>query len=232
MNNTHAAERMTTSFGHIPALDGLRAVAVLSVVGYHYGMFGLSGGFLGVDLFFVLSGFLITSLLIAEADSTGRVNLKAFWVRRFKRLMPAAIVTITAVAVWAAFEVDAMQLSSIRADLLATLGYVANWRFIYSGQSYFEQFSLASPVRHAWSLAIEEQFYVVWPVLFAVIYKWRRKLILAGVAAIAAIASAIWMAAIFDPDNISRVYYGTDTRASHLFFSSLFPGSSRWFEPR
>jgi len=121
VNNTHAAERPTTSFGHIPALDGLRAVAVLSVVGYHYGMFGLSGGFLGVDLFFVLSGFLITSLLIAEADSTGRVNLKAFWVRRFKRLMPAAIVTITAVAIWAAFEVDALQLDSIRADLLATL---------------------------------------------------------------------------------------------------------------
>jgi peptidoglycan/LPS O-acetylase OafA/YrhL len=221
VNNTHAAERTTTSFGQIPALDGLRAVAVLSVVGYHYGMFGLSGGFLGVDLFFVLSGFLITSLLIAEADSTGRVNLKAFWVRRFKRLMPAALVTITAVAIWAAFEVDAMQLSSIRADLLATLGYVANWRFIYSGQSYFEQFSLASPVRHAWSLAIEEQFYVVWPVLFALIYKWRRKLILAGVVAIAAIASALWMAAIFDPDNISRVYYGTDTRASQLLIGVL-----------
>lgn len=210
-----------TAFGHIPALDGLRAVAVLSVVGYHYGMFGLDGGFLGVDLFFVLSGFLITSLLLNEADSTGRVSLKAFWVRRFKRLMPAALVMLIAVSIWAAFKAEAIQLDSFRWDFIATLGYVANWRFIYSGQSYFQQFSQASPVRHAWSLAIEEQFYVVWPLLFAIIYRARRKLMLAGIALAAIAASGIWMAVLYDPNNVSRVYYGTDTRASQLLVGVL-----------
>ena len=220
MSETQNAHR-PTAFGHIPALDGLRAVAVLAVIGYHYDMFGLEGGFLGVDLFFVLSGFLITSLLITEADTSGRVSLKAFWVRRFKRLMPAAVLTLIVVSIWAALKVDSMQLASIRNDFLATLGYIANWRFIYSGQSYFEQYSLASPVRHAWSLAIEEQFYVVWPLLFAFIYRARRKWLLAGVVITAIAASAVWMAVLFDPNNISRVYYGTDTRASQLLVGVL-----------
>ena len=220
MSETQNAHPPAT-FGHIPALDGLRAVAVLSVIGYHYDMFGLRGGFLGVDLFFVLSGFLITSLLITEADISGRVSLKAFWVRRFKRLMPAAIVMLIAVSIWAALKVDSMQLATVRSDFLATLGYVANWRFIYSGQSYFEQFTLASPVRHAWSLAIEEQFYVVWPLLFTIIYRVRRKWLLAAIVTTAIAASAIWMAVLFDPNNISRVYYGTDTRASQLLVGVL-----------
>ena len=150
---------------HIPALDGLRGVAVLAVIGYHYDMLHLSGGFLGVDLFFVLSGFLITSLLVNEHRNSDNINFRAFWVRRFRRLMPASLLVLATVSLWSWSQVEAIQLRSLRMDLMATLGYVANWRFIASGQSYFDLFSEASPLRHAWSLAIEEQFYVVWPLI-------------------------------------------------------------------
>src|SRR5689334_9942669 len=148
---------------HQPALDGLRAVAVAGVMAYHLGAGWAPGGFLGVDTFFVLSGYLITTLLLVEHAGRGGIDFRAFWARRARRLLPALFLVLTAIAVWAALALPADQLGTVRGDGLATLFYGANWRLISSGQSYFAALSLPSPLRHAWSLAIEEQFYVVWP---------------------------------------------------------------------
>jgi peptidoglycan/LPS O-acetylase OafA/YrhL len=153
------------TFRHLPALDGLRGLAVLGVLVFHGGH--LRGGYLGVDAFFVLSGFLITSLLLVEADRTGRIGLRAFWARRFKRLLPALVVFVLGMAVYAAVLASASELGRIRSDALATLGYVANWNAIFRQHGYWELFSSPSPLEHTWSLAIEEQFYLVWPLVVA-----------------------------------------------------------------
>src|SRR5262249_46993653 len=149
---------------HLPALDGLRGAAVIGVLFFHDDR--LRGGYLGVDLFFVLSGFLITSLLVAEQRAAGRIDLRAFWVRRARRLFPAVLALMPAVALYAALLAAPSELATIRADALATLGYAANWRSIFAGKSYWDLFNAPSPLEHTWSLAIEEQFYVAWP-LFA-----------------------------------------------------------------
>jgi peptidoglycan/LPS O-acetylase OafA/YrhL len=146
---------------YIPALDGIRALAVLAVLAYHGGIEWMAGGFLGVDAFVVLSGFLITSLLLGEWGSTGGIALGAFWARRARRLLPALLLVVGAVALYAAFAAPESTLHQIRGDGLASIGYVANWRFIFTDLSYFEQFAATSPHRHFWSLAIEEQFYLV-----------------------------------------------------------------------
>ena len=156
---------LPTAFRHKPALDGLRAVAVGSVMAFHFGADGFEGGFLGVDTFFVLSGYLITSLLLTEWGRTATIDFVAFWARRAKRLLPALFLVLLAIGIWANLEASAIRLDSIRADMLWTLFYGANWHFIASGQSYFDLFSEASPLRHAWSLAIEEQFYLFWPLI-------------------------------------------------------------------
>ena len=149
---------------HIRALDGLRGIAVLLVVAYHFSPQHLPGGFLGVDVFFVLSGFLITSLLVTERDSSGHIGLRAFWIRRARRLFPALLLLIIAVGIYSLLFASPLAVRSIRDDGLASLFYVANWRFVYSGQSYIEQFVGVgpSPFRHTWSLAIEEQYYLIW----------------------------------------------------------------------
>jgi len=133
-------------FPHQPALDGLRAVAVLAVIAYHLGYGWARGGYLGVDTFFVLSGYLITSLLVVEFAGTRRIALSAFWGRRARRLLPALLLVLAAVTAWAAIALPADQLGNLRGDGLATLFYGANWRFIASGQSYFNLFSAASPL--------------------------------------------------------------------------------------
>ena len=153
------------TFGYRPALDGLRALAVGAVIAYHFGYGWARGGFLGVDTFFVLSGYLITSLLLVEFRGQGTVRLHAFWARRARRLLPALLLMLAVVTIWAGLTRPADQLGVIRGDGLATLFYGANWRFIASGQTYFALVSLPSPFRHAWSLAIEEQFYLVWPLI-------------------------------------------------------------------
>ncbi len=186
-------------------------------------------GFLGVDLFFVLSGFLITSLLVEERLSSGRIRLGAFWGRRARRLLPALFLVLVAVSVYAVINGRfssaasggaAIDLSGLRGDALATLFYVANWHAIFSHQSYFTQFSTPSPLQHTWSLAIEEQFYLVWPLVTLGILRWGRRWWRgAGVAlcVVGAAASAIAMAALYHPGlDPSRVYYGTDTRAFDL----------------
>lgn len=202
----------------------MRAIAVLAVIAYHFGLFGASGGFLGVDLFFVLSGFLITSLLLREQSTTGTIRFRQFWARRLRRLLPASLAMVVAVAVWAWVTLDSISLSSLRLDLLAVMGYAANWRFIASGQSYFGLFTEASPVRHAWSLAIEEQFYMLWPLLTFLVLRNRQRgrdvLLALCVGGIAVSTALMWM--LFDATDPSRAYYGTDTRAAQLLVGAVF----------
>ena len=204
----------TSGWGHVPALDGVRGIAVIAVLLFHGGVSWAKGGFLGVDAFFVLSGLLITSLLLDESSRTGRVDLGHFWARRARRLLPALLLLVLAAGVFGAFLAPRGGLVSLRKDAIATLFYVANWRFIQAGADYFEATAAPSILRHTWSLAIEEQFYVVWPlVAFAVARARSRIAWTAFIAGTGAVASAVVMALLFDPDNVSRAYYGTDTRA-------------------
>ncbi|MHB8438826.1 MAG: acyltransferase family protein [Acidimicrobiales bacterium] len=211
---------------YVRPLDGVRGVAIAGVVAYHLGIPGLAGGYLGVDLFFVLSGFLITSLLVEERLETRRLALGSFWGRRARRLLPAllvllCIVALAAAAGWLAGTPDP---ATLRADALATLAYVANWHQLFAGQSYFAQFQAPSPLAHTWSLAIEEQFYVLWPLvlvgLFALTSRLalaRRHLVLMACSVLGASGSAAWMAWLATHGaSVDRLYYGTDTRAFDL----------------
>src|SRR5438552_15974360 len=152
-------------FAYKPALDGLRAVAVLGVLLYHLGYGSAQGSFLGVDTFFVLSGYLITSLLLIEWKRNDTISLRDFWIRRARRLLPALLLVVLAIAIWAGVTLRSAQLTDIRGDGLATLSYSANWRFVFSGQAYCAQLGPASSFRCAWALAIEEQFYLLWPLI-------------------------------------------------------------------
>jgi len=206
---------------HVDALDGLRGVAVAGVLLFHGGH--LTGGYLGVDLFFVLSGFLITSLLLAESRERGTIGLGAFWARRARRLLPALAGLLVGVAVYAAAFAPAGELERIRGDALATMAYVANWHSIASGQDYWALFRAPSPLEHAWSLAIEEQFYLVWPLVFVGLLAWWRERVAHAVlvtAVVLAAASTALMVATFDPANPSRAYFGTDTRATGILLGA------------
>ena len=182
------------------------------------------GGFLGVDAFFVLSGFLITSLLLVEYRAKGRIAFTAFWARRGRRLLPALFLMLIGVGVYAVAFAKPDELNRLRADALTTIGYVANWRPVFSGESYFDQFSVPSPLRHTWSLAIEEQWYAMWPLLLFVMLRFRRGSLRAALAMSLAMAagSALLMALLFQPlHDPSRVFYGTDTRAQSLLVGAL-----------
>ena len=218
---------------HLRALDGLRALAVLAVLAYHLGFSWAKGGYLGVDLFFVLSGFLITSLLLEEHEDTGTVALARFWGRRARRLLPALFTMVTAVMVFIVIDgrygqraqIAAIDLHQLRWLGLATLAYVANWQLILTHASYFAQFNAPSPLQHTWSLAIEEQFYLVWPfvtvVLLAKGLRQRRRFG-ATVSVAIALASTTLMAVLFVPGtDPSRIYYGTDTRLGDLAVGAL-----------
>jgi peptidoglycan/LPS O-acetylase OafA/YrhL len=213
---------------HLPALNGLRALAVGGVVAYHLQLGWASGGYLGVDLFFVLSGFLITTLLLEEWVRSDRIDLLAFWGRRAKRLLPALFLVVAALALYLVVNAyvggpganGLVDLSSLRGDAISTLLYVNNWHSIYVHQSYFAQFSAPSPLQHTWSLAIEEQFYLVWPlVLLLLLHHVRRSWRGAGMVLTVTlgILSSVLMAVMFHPGaDPSRVYYGTDTRLFDL----------------
>lgn len=213
---TAAVERPVRRDGYRPALDGVRAVAVLAVFAYHLGW--LPGGFLGVDVFFVLSGYLITSLLLREFASRGTISLTDFWSRRVRRLLPAVLLLVIACLL----EVTVIQSElavrgTRRLDVLSTLLYYANWHFIASAQSYFDTYAGVSPLRHMWSLAIEEQFYVVWPLLTLVALKvLRSRRVLLSLIGAGALASVVAMALLYRPADPSRAYFGTDARAHVL----------------
>jgi peptidoglycan/LPS O-acetylase OafA/YrhL len=213
---------------NLPALTGLRGVAVAGVVAYHLQLGWASGGYLGVDLFFVLSGFLITTLLLEEWVQARRVDLPAFWGRRARRLLPALFMVVGALALYIVLEGafgapganGLIDLGGLRADAISTLLYVNNWHAIFAHQSYFAQFSTPSPLQHTWSLAIEEQFYLVWPLLLILMLRWARRAWRGtGVALCVTlgVVSSVLMAVLFTPGaDPTRVYYGTDTRLFDL----------------
>ncbi|MCH7718967.1 MAG: acyltransferase [Chloroflexi bacterium] len=222
------------SLPYQPALDGLRALAVTAVLAYHAGLTWARGGFLGVDAFFVLSGYLITSLLIVEWRNTGTIDLPAFWARRARRLLPALFLLLAGIAGYALVFAEPAELDKLRNDALATLGYIANWHLAFSGASYFDQFSLPSPLRHTWSLAIEEQWYLIWPLLFVLLLRLgRSSLAVLFTASLVMIAgSALLMAWLYDPGaDPSRVYYGTDTRAQSLLVGAVLAMLLAWHGP-
>lgn len=206
---------------YMPGVDGLRALAVSAVLVYHLGAAWLPGGFLGVDVFFVISGFLITSLLLVEYRKRERIDLVRFWTRRALRLFPAIVVMI-AVVLLAMIVLHPGEVARTRGPVLASLGYVANWYFVFADVPYFEQFGRQSVFLHMWSLAVEEQFYLLWPpILLASLAVARIRGVLIGVAlAVAASAVAAWV--LWEPfTDPSRIYYGTDTRAVGLLAGVL-----------
>ena len=207
----------------MPALDGLRAFAVAAVIAYHLNLTDAGGGYLGVDIFFVLSGFLITGLLVEERARTGRIALRAFWARRARRLLPALLLVLSALSLYAGLGGPGLDRSTLRPDALATLFYGANWHLIFTQSSYFAQFAAPSPLLHTWSLAIEEQFYVLWPLILLALLKvtrGSRRLLMVAILTLAA-ASAASMALLYHPGtDPSRIYYGTDTRAFELLIGA------------
>ncbi len=226
----HVAATPTTAVTgrHLPALNGLRGVAVLGVFAYHLQLGWASGGYLGVDLFFVLSGFLITTLLLEEWRGSGRISLPAFWARRAKRLLPALFLVVIALGLYIIANAlfggpganGLIDLSGLRGEAIWTLLYANNWHLIFAHQSYFAQFSTPSPLQHTWSLAIEEQFYLVWPLVLLLLFRvagrgWRRTGAVLAVSL--GVLSSVLMAALFQPGtDPSRIYYGTDTRLFDL----------------
>ena len=204
-----------------PGLDGVRALAVLSVIAFHEQFAAFPGGFLGVDVFFVLSGYLITDLLAAQWARHGRLDLRGFWSRRARRLLPAlAVVVVTMTAAVAVIEPG--ELGALRPALVAAVSYSSNWWQALQHQSYFARFGPPPPLQHLWSLAIEEQFYLVWPLILIVTLRTcHSRRLRAGAASLGAALSAVAMAAIYVPGgDPSRVYYGTDTHASALLIGA------------
>jgi peptidoglycan/LPS O-acetylase OafA/YrhL len=210
-----------TTIPHLPALDGLRGLAVLGVLLFHDER--LAGGYLGVDLFFVLSGYLITSLLLAEHRRAGSIDLATFWVRRARRLFPALLALVPLVALYSFFFAPGAEHSRIRGDGIATLCYVANWHSVYGGRSYWDMFRAPSPLEHTWSLAIEEQFYVLWPLLSYAVLRFskgsrRAMLVLSLGLAAPSLAAMVWLGSL--PGGSARAYMGTDTRGAAILLGA------------
>ena len=205
---------------HQPALDGLRAIAVLAVILYHNGADNsitgwAKGGSVGVDIFFVLSGYLITSLLLIDHAKNGSTLSRQFWGRRLRRLVPAVLVLLVLCSLYAIFIAHPWDLSSIRGQGLATLFYAQNWTIIYGHTSF-------SPLSHTWSLSIEEQWYLVWPLLLGAILIISRGRYSRSLIAIVAlvVGSAVLMGVLYDPVLYGRAYNGTDTRAFELLIGA------------
>ena len=207
----------------LPALDGLRAIALLAVMAFHAGFSWIRGGYLPLTAFFVLSGFLITALLLLEHDGTGRIDLRAFWARRARRLVPGALLAMALVAVYVALGAR-REMAGLPGDAIASLTWVVNWRFVLDGRTYADVFSEPSPLQHLWSLSVEEQFYVVLPLVAVACLgatRWRRST-LATVSLLGIVASVVITRAVHEPgDPPLRAYFGTDTRAAELLVGVL-----------
>jgi peptidoglycan/LPS O-acetylase OafA/YrhL len=210
-------------FGYFASLDGLRAVALLAIFAYHLDYAWAGGAYLSVDLFFILSGFLITTLLIAEWRRSETIRLGRFWLRRARRLLPALMVVLIVVAIYTRLVVDPWTRPAIRGDGLASFFYIANWRFIAEHQGYFELFQAPSPLRHMWTLAIEEQFYLVWPLVVLGIFKLTRGSLkwLAIASAVGVAISVAIMMTVYGPGDPLRAYYGTDARMHTILMGAL-----------
>ena len=212
---------------YVPGLDGLRALSVTAVLLYHAEVTWMPGGFLGVDVFFVISGYLITSLLLAEDRNRGAVNLGQFYLRRARRLLPALFLVLTAVSLYSVIFLPD-EVRALRADVVAALGYATNWWQIGQHQSYIAATGRPPLLRHLWSLAVEEQFYLLWPVaMFAMLKLWRRqRLVIIGVTCAAITASFIALVVLSSGQDFtfmdpSRVYFGTDTRIFTMLIGAL-----------
>ncbi|WP_163100176.1 acyltransferase family protein [Peribacillus alkalitolerans] len=208
---------MERNHRYIAGLDGIRAIAVLAVIAYHFSFSWARGGFLGVDIFFVLSGYLITSIILPEHGNQLDFSLRKFWMGRIRRLLPAAYVMIITTSAWVVLF-NRELLTTIRGDAIASVFYVSNWWFIFHKLSYFDSFGSPSPLKNLWSLAIEEQFYLVWPLVLVtglIVFKKRSRFSM--IVWIGALCSALWMGILFQPgEDPSRIYYGTDTRSFEL----------------
>lgn len=206
---------------YIRSLDGLRGIAVLAVIAYHLNFSWASGGLLGVTIFFVLSGYLITNLLLIEYERYNKIDLKNFWIRRVRRLLPGMLSVLFAVTAWATLFAKPF-LDRLRDDFFPAVFYYSNWWYIFQDLSYFEAMSTPSLLNHFWSLAIEEQFYIIWPLLIvgAFLCKMNKKQIV-NLTLLLALLSALLMALFYSPTaDPSRVYYGTDTRAFSLLIGA------------
>lgn len=215
---------------YITGLDGIRAIAVIMVLAYHLKLALFKSGFLGVTVFFVLSVYLITGILISEVEEEGTIDLKNFWLRRIRRLVPA-VMSMAVVIIFVSAVVNRIIFTKGCKDFLASVLGFNNWWQIFNKVSYFEAAGVPSPFTHCWSLAIETQFYLIYPLILLGIYKLaksrgegraKRGLLFAGVTLLLALISVILMIVLFDPQqDASRVYYGTDTRAFSLLFGAL-----------
>jgi peptidoglycan/LPS O-acetylase OafA/YrhL len=206
---------------HVAALDGLRGVAIAGVILFHTG--NLAGGFLGVDLFFALSGYLITGLLLREIDETGEVSLRSFWGRRTRRLMPALVLMLGSVTVlvWALAPADLVR--STLADGPWVQASLVNWHLLADSAGYWDRFGATRVFEHLWSIAVEEQFYLVWPVIMWFVARWGRRADrwVVAVALVLSAVSVALMAVLVDPADPTRVYTGTDTRAFSVLIGAL-----------
>ena len=216
---------------YIASLDGLRALAVIAVICYHLDLKFALGGLLGVTVFFVLSGYLITGLLMAELEETGTVNLPQFWLRRVRRLFPAIVLVVVVVTALCVIFNHPL-LTKLRPDVMPSLFWFQNWWYVFRGLSYFESLGDPSPLTHFWSLAIEEQFYLVWPILLLLVSRLgASKTVIRRGCIVLAVVSAALMWVLYSPlEDPTRVYYGTDTRACSLligaWLSLFWPGQA------
>jgi peptidoglycan/LPS O-acetylase OafA/YrhL len=205
----------------IGAVEGLRAVAVAGVIAFHFGI-GVPGGFLGVDLFFVISGYVITRLLLIEWHRAGSINWLRFWAHRARRLLPAVLAVLVVVQLW--LRTGALPELRATADdqTVAALAYVSNWYAIVKDVSYWGGLTDSTPLTHLWSLAVEEQFYLVWPLLLiGVLALTRSRRVLAAVAGVGAVASYAAAAVLFASEGVDRAYLGTDARSGALLLGVL-----------
>ena len=217
--------RRAGEMGYLPGLDGVRALAVMGVLLYHGDLTWMQGGFLGVDVFFVLSGFLITTLIVEEFNRSGRIDFKRFYLARARRLLPALLLMLVIVGMLAAF-IYRDSAASFRADALASMFYVTNWWYIFSDTSYFEAIGRPPFLAHLWSLAVEEQFYLLWPAVVWLLLRWRGRGAVFYVALGGAVASTLWMAFLAITNGYpqeadpSRAYFGSDSHIMGLLLGA------------